>query len=676
MRITKLSMMLLGTLSLAALLNGCGSSSKESAISAGDIAKVDEASCRTCHSTQLEPLTGDSLIAQFNNSPHVANGCQSCHGGGSMHNGVGPLPFPKPGSAQCAVCHTDQDSADYAASGHAHVATEDGEAKCNRCHTHEGAVLGMKNGFTGDKSVMDAMVGAPAAIANASVIQCSTCHVMHEGKLRTDAGWTPAAKVGSATVSTSQEYNLCTGCHTYINEAGQLVASGNNGTASFYHNTAWNRVIASTHYDDPATPTKIEGYVIRTNAATPCFDCHGHEAKTNTNILARQTVNGVTGYVRTTPEATIYTDWAKSGHGGGLITAKYAAVDAYPKKADGTYNRTAGMTDAVMAANSDGAAYSWGHYPWQTAGRAGCQKCHTATGAANYMKNPSTYNAANNDFSHLKLDATGNGQQELLYCWGCHSNAGTGALNNPGAVTTEYKYNAADIKLPDAGKSNGCLVCHTGRGNVQSARSTRFEGHHAATGADIFAEFTHVGFEFTGQNYAKPAFFAHDKVGMSNGAGPCVGCHMNSASHSFGVVTKDANGLITSITTQPVCNTCHTGQYAMTAAKLEEEGEGYREAGVLLKALLANTVTNYKAAPVVITTTAQANAASEGDYGSYQNAMYPAEDPGGFAHNRYYVKRLIFDSIDWMQHGAFTGSITVDAATYPHAAAWLGTTRP
>ena len=37
-----------------------------------------------------------------------------------------------------------------------------------------------------------------------------------------------------------------------------------------------------------------------------------------------------------------------------------------------------------------------------------------------------------------------------------------------------------------------------------------------------------------------------------------------------------------------------------------------------------------------------------------------------------YVKRLLFDSIDYVTNGSFTGSITIDAATYSDAATWFG----
>jgi len=47
-----------------------------------------------------------------------------------------------------------------------------------------------------------------------------------------------------------------------------------------------------------------------------------------------------------------------------------------------------------------------------------------------------------------------------------------------------------------------------------------------------------------------------------------------------------------------------------------------------------------------------------------------SEEPCIYVHNRYYGKRLIFDSIDWMDNGALNGTITIPAE-YPEARTWL-----
>ena len=658
---------------------GCGSSSKTGG-TLSSVATVSESSCIGCHSGQYraEVLTGDIIVDKYIASKHNQNmvGCQDCHGGGAQHNGVGPMPYTKPGPEQCATCHAVTAPA-FAGGNHGNseaftleYAEDEAHRKCARCHSHEGAIIGNASGFTGDADTLaanaDKAPGLDTDGSKTTGMKCVTCHTTHKTEdLRVPntvvAGavvpWQPSKTVGAADPSTNKQFNLCTSCHTYTKPDGTLVASGNNGTAKFYHNTAWYRVIPTTHYDNPATldtttagQVAIEGYVLRTNTANPCFDCHGHEAMTNT----RQ---------NTTPvrPSTIYTDWAQSGHAGGLLAAKYAAA----KNADGTWKSNAApLVDTVMAAGSTGADYAWGHYPWQQAGRQACQKCHTATGAANYMSAPTMYNAANNDFSHLKLDGTGRGQQELLYCWGCHSNAGKGTLRSPGAITTEYTYNGAAVTLPNAGKSNVCLVCHSGRGNMDSAPVTRNGSayHHAVAAGTLYSSVTHTGFEFAGKDYANKSYFAHNVIGAADGTGPCASCHMGGKSHSFKAVDEATS----TIKNQALCNTCHTAEHGlMTYATVEEEKAGYVNAGSLLTSMLASGA-NYKLPVAAITYTSTGD-----DYKAFQNSKLVSDEPGGFVHNRFYVKRLIFDSIDWLDNGVLDGTITIPVA-YAEARAWFG----
>jgi hypothetical protein len=694
---------LCASLLIATVFAGCGTENKEGA-SLSTVAKVDEAACAQCHGSAREKLTGRVIYDDYALSVHAlkAVGCQDCHGGGAQHNGVGPIPFPKPGHEQCKSCHdADQLVTNYASSQHFNAATEDGEELCNRCHTHQGAVLAAQFGYTGDKSVMDAKVNAPGAITGAESIKCNTCHLTHKPQeLRVDAGWAPSTTVGAATNNGNAQYKLCTQCHTYINPAGQLVASGNNGTASFYHNTAWNRVIAATHYDNPATgvglsSTKIEGYVMRTNMANPCFDCHGHESKTNTNILSRDANRN---YVRITPEPTIYTDWAQSAHAGGLLAQKYAAVDAYPKKANGTYDRSAGMLDAVMAAGVDGnSGPAWEHYNWDASSRISCARCHTATGAATFLdsvaaynKRPASdtsrfqgnttwYNASNLTFNHLKdwTLATGSPQNEVLYCWGCHTNAGTGAIRNPGRMPAEYAFNntsTAKSTFPNVSSSNLCLACHGGRAGgtdimavtdaAISAPKSFTNSHYLGAGASLFKA---IGYEYTGREYANSSSFQHDKLGSAavpntGTSGPCVACHMGNgskpANHKFKLAGFGGG-------TCGTAGACHT---SLTQAELDEEKEHYETALFALSTLLKDkgftwvpsspyfAATNNYTVWTTGTVTAEQGRKT---LGAAFNLNYLLHEPGGYAHNRYYIKRLLIDSIDFMNNGVLEPLTTV-----------------
>lgn len=446
----------------------------------------------------------------------------------------------------------------------------------------------------------------------------------------------------------------CTDCHTNSGHpsGGSIVKAVQDTQCQTCHTIT---KIGVPHFAAYTTSLAAQ-YVSQTNAAgVQCRQCHNpHDT---TSLLQYNK------------------DWAESGHG----NTTYVPGNA-----------------SASSVNS--------HYPWTIASRDACAKCHTTTGNLKVTIGGATVltsDAVTGTPGTTTITGgplmSNNKKNEALMCSICHNDYGW-TRRSIGARTLEYTYDPdlvlgggsdafagaapattnggsapAPVVLPDAGDSNLCLVCHTGRGNSQSKRSTRFEGHHAATGADLYADVTHVGYEFSGRTYTKPVSFAHDTIGVSAGVGPgpCVSCHMKTTrSHTYEAVTKNAAGAITAINSQAVCNTCHSGG-SMDAAKLEEEALGYRDAGKLLNAYLANTVTNYLGAAIVVAS-GNVNSIHVNTYGAFQNSLIVTEDPGGFAHNRYYVKRLLFDSIDWLDNHSFDGTITINAATYPKAAAWFG----
>lgn len=713
----KYSALLAACIGVAALA-GCGSSNKSGSASLDNVARVDETACAQCHTGAVEQLTGDDIYENYLASKHNLNfvGCQDCHGGGSLHNGVGPIPYAKPGSDQCAACHEETVEA-FVASSHGptdftlEAAVDEDHRKCSRCHTHQGAVLSNASGYTGDKDFLAANPGIAPGILSEELsegMKCVTCHVTHKTDalraVNTFVGgavvpWQPSTTVGATEASTNDQFNLCTSCHNYTKPDGTIFGSGTvaSGTAPYYHNTVWYRILGTTHYDNPATPAVIEGYALRTNGpnnSDPCFDCHGHESKTGT---------------RPGRPASIHTDWAKSAHGGTILSTKITA-------AAGQTDRTVEEVDAVMAAGAtDSDAPGWIHYDWDSAGRASCQRCHTATGAANYMNNPTGYVSSNNNFAHLQA-----GQNEVMYCWGCHSNAGTGELRNPGAITENYAAvinagtgttgTAVSVTYPDIAGSNVCMTCHLGRevgDNIKTITDADgvlgfVNSHYLSAGGQLFGT---TGYEYDGVSYANPSYFAHDKIGSAAAAGtgsngPCAGCHMTTPnSHSFSNVTKDNAGAITALTST-ACVTCHDGTHgtALTAGSaaaatfLETEKEHYHAAlDALDAALQAKGIYFFNAHPYFYQAANGAGGAYTnwaGPYGfaNWKNVMGAAfnynllhHDPGGYAHNRIYSKRLIFDAIDFIDNGVLDGVITVtgDAATYLDGnAATAGVQRP
>lgn len=708
-------------------LVGCGSNMDSGGDQTGpgttiaDAENLGASNCLTCHAA-LTHLEFSGVAGINTNASGLANAithdCEDCHGGGQFHFGTGEIPYPSPDGARCATCHT-QATLILASKHNADDATNtsmiaDGHdtGYCQRCHVGEGVYkYGVVFPVIGDKTYIEDTIvdygdtvggGQVEALNNEDAggnailhnVVCSTCHNPLTKELVTaNPGVTfPAVATWDPNLSgTSDEFDLCTFCHNYyMNDGTTLFGSGENGTAEFYHNNTWYRNITTTHFDDPTTAPSVavEGYVIRKDSAHPCWDCHGHELKTNS------------GDADDPAEATIHTMWARSGHAGGLLNEVLDAVDAVdcsssPSLSRGKCNE---QVNAAMAAGASDASSGGGftHYDWDDTGgwggnaRGSCQQCHTATGFMNYATDPTTYVPANNDFSHLSgwVDGVSSSpQNELLYCWACHSNAESGALRNPGAITPGYLDDdgVTATVLPDINSSNVCISCHIGResgGEIKAltgdfTSQSFINSHYLAAGGTLFRT---TGYEYTGMDYEDVSYFHHNDIGMGTNAdlaafeaanglgGPCVGCHMSASdSHLFQVVEKDSTGVITSITAT-ICINCHDGEHgtafvakggdatavAAAATFMEEEVEDYAAALNGLAAQMAVLGHPYSTGyPYFATGNWNNWGAGTGAnlMGAAFNFNLLLHDPGGYAHDRFYAKRLIYDSIDFADDG-------------------------
>jgi hypothetical protein len=146
----RITMAALFTLLAALMLGGCGSGNKEG--SSGGFARVaDEGTCRVCHATTVDPVTGENIVNVFigtsntppstpsihyqlpDGTPNTEAGCQGCHGGGAGHNGVGPIPFPNPiASNRCNAPECHNGKAEVGLDATAFLA--DWNADCAGCH--------------------------------------------------------------------------------------------------------------------------------------------------------------------------------------------------------------------------------------------------------------------------------------------------------------------------------------------------------------------------------------------------------------------------------------------------------------------------------------------------------------------------------------------------------------
>lgn len=306
----------------------------------------------------------------------------------------------------------------------------------------------------------------------------------------------------------------------------------------------------------------------------------------------------------------------------------------------------------------DGAA--WIHYDFKA--RSNCSRCHTTTGHIKYVtsKDKNAWAAANS------ADKT----KEVLRCDGCHKdyNFGAGNVRNYGPVTMDYTDNV--FIFPDAGSSNLCIECHAGRETGDTIKNSNQTGttfrnysnasfvnsHYLTAGATIF---TKSGYEYTGLDYTDPLAYQHKNIGLTSGipnttSGPCYGCHMTSPAHSHTFRPENSS----------VCINCHGDFATITPVPLA----GFEASLAALKGELevnpfrkmfwadknpyfftdATASTSLKSWHSVGGPVASKTTSGKNNMGAAFNYNLLAHDPGAFAHNSFYAKRLIYDSIDWL----------------------------
>ena len=295
----------IASLLLTAVFAGCGTSNKEGSdpSAVADVPKVSESACAQCHGASVDHITGDNIYkdyiasAHFTNNKHVV-GCQDCHGGGSQHNGVGPLPYPDPSAAgkcfechkpaflgnyeatkvptavekahfynitgagvhpgmyvtrnyekSCTSCHdphkadkgVGQAHTDWAESGHGDVnglawANRDFKKStdCIRCHTSTGFIDYVQSNFT-----LPTATWASADDKGREVLTCKACHTDYnfKNRVRNVGAFTAPYNAGKSpkTFPSVGASNLCIPCHAG-RESGDTVKAVTDFTNASFKN--------------------------------------------------------------------------------------------------------------------------------------------------------------------------------------------------------------------------------------------------------------------------------------------------------------------------------------------------------------------------------------------------------------------------------------------------------
>ena len=280
-----------------------------------------------------------------------------------------------------------------------------------------------------------------------------------------------------------------------------------------------------------------------------------------------------------------------------------------------------------------------------TLGASFCIKCHDTT-------IDDSFNASKHKTSSLT-------------CSSCH----TKGVHNVDFTTTPVRPFAGDSYLNrDLGRSNICMTCHSGANSGTSiagkVATANFGNLPFVAPSDASAGGTlhgKVGYHFPGQTYAFYSSNSHRSVGMGNQVGtgtggPCVACHMTSAAkHSYQAAALDGSGAVTAISSSS-CANCHAA--SLGVVQLAADQTAYLNALNVLKAMLADKGFVYSTvSPHFSNTNWGAGQAGANVMGAAFNYALLAEEPGAYAHNGAYAKKLILDSIDTLYNGSITGSI-------------------
>ncbi len=595
----------LATLAFAALLDGCGGSSKET----------------------MDPATGAVLSAST----------------------------PTVGMSVCVNCH-DKQAAAWLTSKHANLdpagnlysygvptvgIVQTGGAACIGCHDPNGDSNNLTFGYTGNNP--------------RPVIGCESCH--GPGSLHASAGGAGPISLVSNTTGTvisgatptvlSGQFVMCTSCHQLLNMATGDVKSSPTHSTGTPAPIGPQYVITDTHFATPGNFTgakkanlnDITGYAMDYSNERVCTDCHNpHKA------------------------AEINREWAESKH------------------ADKTK------------------AGAWAHYNWSctandcggaSGDRRSCQRCHTTGGFAAYADALAAGNASLAETIRTGavslVTYTSGFKPEMLKCNGCHSD-NSGSLRNPGSYLASYvigtiPYAKVTYQYPDLGHSNVCMTCHTGResGAAISKLNTgqpaivsfasysyqNVDGHYLTAGGTMFKG---TGYEYNGRYYTDPDTFMHKQIGTGT-TGPCIGCHMERTgmpgNHLFEPVSTGTGSMVV---TSSVCFECHKTSSTELGRIVQDEKDNYEFGLEALEYQLLVSTPSYSFTTthpyfnnadwrVFGDTDTTGNSGGKNTMGAAFNFSLLHHEPGAYIHNSRYVKRLIYDSIDWLDDGQMNLSV-------------------
>lgn len=397
-------------------------------------------------------------------------------------------------------------------------------------------------------------------------------------------------------------------------------------------------------------------------------------------------------------------------------SAMYVGVDksCKPCHAPHKNNKTPQHTEWAESGHGKVTGEAWSHYDFTI--RDTCNSCHTAAGFAKVV---------NNNFTDKKALSTTTLGKQPLRCDGCHSS--NDYKNSVRQLSSAYSapYTpslGASKAFPGKdviGNSQLCIPCHAGLDSGASVEAldetkmnnTSFINSHYMAAAGLmyvkngFTGFidpaTVIGTSTYGKSLTSDAdggalTSTHRKLGTTairgdshnpsffvagnlDSNGPCITCHMPKAGHTWEINANSFND---------VCVNCHSaeGTTTLTADNfktvfIEEQGAVFQDALDLALATLKskyNISYNQALYPYFYDDSlstvgavkdwtrggALTGAEAKKLMGACFNINVLKRDPAAFAHARTYARRLIYDSIDFLDDKTINMSVGATAIAY------------
>ena len=670
----------LGTYTFKLTVTG-GSFATTTVYVTNDPAAAARSQCQNCHQANNVGIA-QNVFGNWSSSQHSANFvmCANCHVGANSGGHPGSLTsgsvneqtfnYTAGGANFCITCHNPSIVTDFAASVHVAPA---GAASCSFCHV--GGVHN-PNAACVDCHTPGNPYGLPwpptgfsfhSAYTGTNL--CVNCHNLHNPSIVTGAPYPHFSTYSTAQFVTT---NIsCNNCHNSLVDNSFNIYSANRQWATTGKANPTSRAYIGpgpyTEANLKASDYKLLGTPLPAKPATTtsqdCVRCH-----TTTGFI-----NYITPINPLDPN-TAFSDihaWGTPGD----RTREMVACNA-------CHNNTTGF-DAAFSRRSVGIQDSIGY----------------GTSVVQAWYNYSSAATGKIIRSKQFVDPAGNEYADSNICFTCHSGKSAGNLIKQTQISGGVEVCSNSTLFPS-------IVCRLGNGNLTNGLNNAFwsnvgfiDPHGMASINIMYPDQLRGGYEY---RPGSSVVTYHLNVNLGTTQGPCVGCHMSAPKkHVFSPISSASNGVITAITTN-LCSSCHSSGPGFTissAADLETKREGYQAALTVITTQLAARGVYFNPAlpPYFFTTSNTAlqnnstqvtnwNAAAILIGGQGANLMGAAfnlrllSTDAGWVHNGTTAKRLLYDTIDYLDDGdpsdntvaaAIQNLTGVDQATKNSAAAYL-----